>query len=59
MSLSDCVFANNSARFDGGALLLDDKSVVTLDGSTFIDNFIDIAQTGGASGGAIAANGAT
>lgn len=59
VSLSDCSFTNNSARFEGGALQLQEKAFVILEGSTFIDNYIDIAQTGGGSGGAIASTAGT
>lgn len=59
MSISDSLFDGNNNRFEGGAFMAEDDAVVTLERSTFINNFLDVQQDGPGSGGAMVVAGST
>lgn len=52
VSISDCLFDGNSNKFAGGAIRAEEEAAVSLDGSTFLNNFIS-SQSGAGSGGAV------
>lgn len=53
MAISDSLFEGNHNLFEGGALLAEDDAVVSLERTTFVNNFIEIQGNGAGSGGAV------
>ena len=53
VSIYDSLFDGNSNRFEGGALGAEANAVVTLEKTTFINNFVDIQGYDPGSGGAV------
>eukprot|EP00903_Cladosiphon_okamuranus_P009052 g8654.t1 len=59
LSISDSHFEGNNNRFSGGAFIAEENAVVTMEGSTFVNNYIDIQGPGPGSGGAVVVSGST
>ena len=53
VSISDSLFRGNNNRFEGGALSAENNAAVTLERVAFVDNFLDVQQSGAGSGGAV------
>lgn len=53
LSISDSLFEGNNNRFRGGAIMAEDDAIVTLERTTFVNNFLDVQQDGAGSGGAV------